>query len=791
MRKILRQMVCVVVLASLCLSATAQDFSTKQGFREFFRSAEQKKVKPQAEKMLEKVGKSTVDMQLISTAEGSFSHFVEEEAISVNDFEASMHELLGLSADYKFAKMPAYTDDLGIIHCNYFVYYRGYKVDGQMVMLHSKNGVVRSVNGIVKSIGSPIVAKKLTSEASFSIAKTALKAIDLVDKYPTETVWVEVVKDGKVYYRLSEKVKIFSLTPMQKYNVFVDVENGEVLRKVSLIPHSDVKVQGTTFFNGVREIVVDSMSSTTYYLKDNGRRISTYNGRTWDGQSFPYQSTVYKHNSKTWNVDSMKPAVQVHWGMARTHDYYLNIHGRNSYDGRGGQIYNIYNPVIYDDMGMDVNAAALGYGMMVYGRGGNYGYGYNFHPMVALDVAAHEFSHLVTGESDGGDLEYVAESGALNESFSDIFGVAVEFYALGNQANWTMGEDLAVNGDPLRSISNPNSTQLPDTYRGRYWVNTANTSENNDNGGVHTNCGPQNYWFYLLSEGGSGTNDNGYVYNVQPIGMEKAEKIAHRNLMKYLPHRAQYIDSYHGSLNAARDLYQSDPNYNTIRQSIIDAWKAVGVDPANMPCRGESIITVNSGTISEGPGKYSNDIDCSWKIQTTEGRMIKLKFTSFDIEAKSGDTYYDYVAVYDGPTKSSPLLGKFDGSQIPADTLKSTGKDMLVVFHSDEYENGEGFEAYFETYGLNELQEVVSGNGVSIYPNPAKDYTVLTSTEAHNNLTLSVVDMLGKTLLVEDYSGVSAGEELRIELKGFSQGVYMVRLEGDNGYRENIKLVVR
>ena len=111
------------------------------------------------------------------------------------------------------------------------------------------------------------------------------------------------------------------------------------------------------------------------------------------------------------------------------------------------------------------------------------------------DIMGHEFTHGVT-QSEAG-LIYNNESGALNESFSDIFGEMVESWAEGI-CDYLVGADRGA----IRSFINPNTYGQPDTYLGTDWyTGTA------DNGGVHTNSGVQNHWFYLVSEGGSGTND--------------------------------------------------------------------------------------------------------------------------------------------------------------------------------------------------------------------------------------------------------------------------------------------
>lgn len=285
-------------------------------------------------------------------------------------------------------------------------------------------------------------------------------------------------------------------------------------------------------------------------------------------------------NTGTYSMSYEKnPALDAHWGMEKTHQFYLDKLNRDSYDNNGSVLRNYINGMLLVSFTQN-NAAALPapYNSMVYGLGD----GQRLGPMVGLDVMGHEFTHLVTGNT--ADLEYQGESGALNESFSDMFGTAIEFFAKGNNANWLIGEDvMLVAPGYLRSMSNPKApasfpnsgTQpQPDTYKKQYWVNTTNPSQNNDNGGVHTNSGIGNKWFYLVSVGGTGTNDNNFNYNVTGVGIDKAEQIAYRTLTSYLTSTSQYIDAYHASLLATGDLYgDTSVAYATVK----NAWIAVGV----------------------------------------------------------------------------------------------------------------------------------------------------------------------------------------------------------------------
>jgi Zn-dependent metalloprotease len=286
-----------------------------------------------------------------------------------------------------------------------------------------------------------------------------------------------------------------------------------------------------------------------------------------------------------------QPLFDVHWGMEKTLDFYKEKFNRSSFDNKGSIVYNIVNPP-HDNgalMNMFLNAKAI-YASpypMIYGMGMTSStsdlFYCNMGPVVSVDIMAHEFTHHVTNHNGNGGLVYSGESGALNESFSDIMGVAVKQYATG-QNNWLIGESIMMNVSNLRSLKDPHKSNdgitslasfpQPKTYMDQYWASTENPNENNDQGGVHHNSGVQNYWFYLLSEGGSGTNDINNQYNVTGIGIDKAIQIAYRNLIYYLTPSATYADSRNGSIQAAIDLYGKGSQEH---KSVVDAWYAVGV----------------------------------------------------------------------------------------------------------------------------------------------------------------------------------------------------------------------
>ena len=188
------------------------------------------------------------------------------------------------------------------------------------------------------------------------------------------------------------------------------------------------------------------------------------------------------------------------------------------------------------------------------------------NPCVELTVMAHEYTHIITGQT--AKLEYKSESGALNESFSDIMGISVKKWIDPSYKQWTCGSGgLMVNYTNLRDMKNPRnsmdgkeeSRRCPGYYHGYNWFDTTDTSDENDNGGVHRNCGVQNRWYFLLCEGETSDNSNfvegGKPYSMTGIGMEKALQIAYRTLTQYATSQSQYADIRLCHLQAAKDLY--------------------------------------------------------------------------------------------------------------------------------------------------------------------------------------------------------------------------------------------
>ena len=358
-------------------------------------------------------------------------------------------------------------------------------------------------------------------------------------------------------HQLCWKFRVLAEQPLFGKEYFIHAETGEIWAQQDIIHHTEVTGSAQTAYSGTRNIQTDSIATDTFVLREynRGQGIYTFNMQT----GTTYANAVdFVDDDNDWNnVNAQKDevATDAHWGAEETYDYFLSEHNRNSFDDKGAKIYSFVH------YSKDYDNAFWNGSFMTYGDGNT------FKPLTALDVCGHEIAHAVT--TNTANLIYKNESGALNESFSDVFGQSVEARSRPTQWQWKMGEDITSSGLGLRDMSNPNPYNDPQYYKGIKWY-----SGTGDNGGVHINSGVQNYWYYLLVEGVSGTNEVGDNYNIDSLGFSKAGKIAYRNLSVYLTPSSTYADARTYGILSAADLYgQCSPEVI----AVTNAWWVCGV----------------------------------------------------------------------------------------------------------------------------------------------------------------------------------------------------------------------
>jgi len=528
------------------------------------------------------------------------------------DSRQLLRQELGLRAADDLRALRTETDDLGQRHERFQQYYNGVKVEHGQYTVHRDAGVL---SGEFKPVPASLSTKPVLSAAAalrYGLAAVGAQRYMWDDaaeeaglkreqgnpaatyRPSGELVIVEDYRNAAASQRplvLAWKFNIYAQQPESRAWVYVDARTGAVVLQDAIIKHAKGLVPvgaaiahakpvakpagarrvatpatGTfaTRYLGSQQVATDLLNGT-YRLRDYTRAagIETYNLRNGTNLN---AGTDFTDNDNNWtaaefnNTAKDNAALDAHFGSTKVYDYWMTMHGRDSWDGLGSKLVNyVHFSTNYDNANWNGTA-------MRYGDGATL-----FRPLTALDVCAHETGHGVCQATAG--LVYLNESGALNEGFSDIWGATIENYVDPTKQTWVVGEDITINSGGLRSMSNPLSTGVlspcPANYRGQRWAfGTA------DNGGVHTNSGVLNHWYYILSVGKAGVNEQQQAYNVTGIGITKAARIAYRAERLYLTANSDYRSARVFTIQAATDLYGAN---SAEVVAVTDAWYAVGL----------------------------------------------------------------------------------------------------------------------------------------------------------------------------------------------------------------------
>jgi len=474
-------------------------------------------------------------------------------------------------------------------------YHLGLKVVGGSVVRQTASGVVTSLLGQVYRAEVDSAAPGLTAQAVAARLRTSGAAL------VTEPALAFLGRDDgaiTLVYEVSVRREAFDLR-----TVYLDAATGAELLSVPLVKDQSAVGEGLGVL-GDRKKVAARQVGGTFYTEDMLRppllwTIDLRSNRSRLDQVASGAPLVQIDlASDSDNVWTDPVAVDAHTYLGWTYDYIFKRIGVRGLDNGNAPMFagiNTYSPqqcvgpLPSGEFGiLCVNAFWLGppagpdgRGLMVFGNGipSNFvlaATGQTIGPLAgALDIVAHELAHGVTDYTSG--LEYRNESGALNEAFSDMIGVAVEAYfqARGNgllQADYLIGEDSfrasqagSVSG--IRSIQSPTAYGDPDHYSVRY-------TGPEDNGGVHRNSGIPNHAYYLAIEGGTNRVSGRAVTGVGFANRDQIERVFFRAFTRMLPVRATFSQARAATIQSARDLYSSNA---AVERAVTDAWTAVGV----------------------------------------------------------------------------------------------------------------------------------------------------------------------------------------------------------------------
>lgn len=455
------------------------------------------------------------------------------------------------------------TDELGQTHIRLTQTYAGLPVHGAELIAHLTDGEVTHVNGRYQTIAegfntTPALSAAQASQRAFQdvAQETVVRSFgqNIVNTKPVEENTLCLFETGagpRLAYRLLIWPDLH-----QGWSYMIDAQTGAVLQKRSRNCTIDgPKNASARDLNGVTRTFSVYLKGNTYTTVDASRAMFSTKSEipgnpigcifTADLNNTYGDKQVTSYVLSSNNTDWTPSAVSAHYNSGLVYDYFLNTHKRNSIDGKGGTIMSTIN--LADQKtgkGYD-NAYWNGKGMY-YGNGN-----VAFKPLAGgLDVAAHEMSHGVIQYT--ANLEYQGQSGALNESMADVFGVLID------RNNWTMGEDICQKSyyptGSLRNMANPNQNgKGTPGYQPKTMSQYEKTDS--DNGGVHINSGIPNYAFYLFAT---------------DVTREKAEKVYYRALTTYLTSSSQFLDMRLAIIKAATDLYGANGAEVTAAKKAFD-----------------------------------------------------------------------------------------------------------------------------------------------------------------------------------------------------------------------------
>lgn len=403
--------------------------------------------------------------------------------------------------------------------------------------------------GINSALGTPAAVD--------AVAKiSAAEAVKAVKAYPGHTKDLNKVVPRLNYYfdagaskwRLVFILEDVPVVPDSKgpspvlMDYVVDANSGKV---VAALPRTPTIAAQETALDGLgkpRTFELDKTGNIKL-LKDSTLNVQTFDFKFND----PVQQAGALPGKPIKNPPKFPPAaVSAHANAEAVATFLRSVLKRNNIDNKGGLMRSSINCVDMSDTpdGKEwVNAFWNG-DQMVYGQRHD---GTGFLSMcVALDVVGHEMFHGVTDMTSR--LEYALQPGALNESYSDIFGVIIA-----NQPNpdpgtwkWQLGAGLLPNGEPFRDMSNPPLQGQPDHMRN---FKVLPNTRKGDNGGVHTNSGIHNKAAFNIL-----TAVKGGALVFTPT---EAAAFFYLALTQRLARTSQFSDSRTAVLDSARTLFRT------------------------------------------------------------------------------------------------------------------------------------------------------------------------------------------------------------------------------------------
>ncbi len=484
-----------------------------------------------------------------------------------------------------FSVRDVMIDSNGTEHVRMDRTYKGLPVFGGDIVVHSRNGSLKSISKTMKSALRPSLHASINADQAIDAAGAAFGSG--IQQLPTVR---KVIYARDTVPLLAWEVRLQGVHAngaSLDMTYFVNATSGQLLLGFSNVmfakpvagasrggggdigttPGSSAIGTGRSLMNG--PVVLDATASGgAYNLTDVTRGGSA----TFDARNLipggRNKDVLFVNGSNAWGDHTMSDnatvAADAHYGMSKAWDYFSEVHGRRGAfgDGKGSKVY-VHVRANWANASWQNNAIHLGDGD-----------GVNMRAVVSLDLIAHELSHGVTEAT--AKLVYSGESGGLNEATSDIFGSMAEFHANNpdDAPDYTIGEKLMLTKAAGRYLYKPSlDGKSPDCF------SSAVASMN-----PHQSSGIGNHFFYLLAEGavapgGSSLSASDLVCNgntgLRGIGRDAAQSIWYQALTRYMTSSTNYAAARAATLQASADLFGAG---SVQQQAVAAAWSAVSVN---------------------------------------------------------------------------------------------------------------------------------------------------------------------------------------------------------------------
>jgi Zn-dependent metalloprotease len=721
-------------------------------------------------------------------------------------------------------------------HERFDQYYKGIKVDDAEYSFHYKNGKMFFAQGHFVKIDDLDVTPKISPEEA-KVCFTNYKAIPIetIIAYTAKLIIKEIpLKDSLFTPKLVYSIFLEADHDNNSEIGFVDAQSCGVLMTEPILTSFSATGTFATRYSGSRQGITQYYSGQ-YHLADSTRGAIIH---TWNLNNTTnlLNRAELSDNNNNWTTAEHGPTendmgLDVHWSIQEIWDWLHDTHGVNSYDDAGFPIdaYIRYGSTIdeRDNAFWDLARNVLYFGDGVV----------DFRPVASIDAVGHEFGHGISDLQVG--WLYAGDRAAFHEGMSDIWGVIFENRVRPNSI-WQIGEQITINDACLRNLQNtndPNAMQpIADTY----------LSTQYNNGNNYVRSGVLSHWFYLLVNGGSGTNGIGNAYKVYGVGMDMAEDLIIEAVYNnFLNGVTTYPGLRTSFTNAARTLCLGQNS--TLVNQVENAWYAVGVgtQPTQVTMSGPFVLCFSNTqyTLSNVPPSSTITWTCSNNITRVsaqgsnpcifKGNATGSGWINATISNASCGSIIVPKNIWSGKFESTVVTGTPDVcpnslytyiAQVPGG--HSSSYSYSWVYPSNWYNNGQYQNTillqtpYSPQYGVVRVS-ITNSCGTSgysgitvypsyncggyflIYPNPTSDelnieinesainaindslLPNLDNNEIEKSFEIRIFNSMGFLLKSTNESGLN----FSIPVSDLNEGSYIIEInDGKSGYRQQFMI---